>query len=83
MNTTKKQIFNENQNDPGKKESIFNGGNHPPKNNIVLKELIKSILAYSPNENNANPMGAQGVYIIFLFLCIIAHDEKLRRFLFK
>jgi hypothetical protein len=28
-------------------------GNHPPKNNIATKELIKSILAYSPKKNKA------------------------------
>ena len=55
-NITKKQILRPNQNDPGIKLRIWKGGNHPPKNNIVLKEHINSIFAYSPKENNANPI---------------------------
>jgi hypothetical protein len=29
------------------------GGNHPPKKRITHKQLIRIILAYSPNENKA------------------------------
>ena len=48
-----KIIFIVNQNTPGKafKGKISNGGNHPPKNNITVNELIKIILAYSARKN--------------------------------
>ncbi len=29
------------------------GGNHPPKNNVDTRALIKSIFAYSPKKNKA------------------------------
>jgi hypothetical protein len=59
--TTKKQIFNPNQNEPGKQYKsgwrIGNQGiNHPPKKNITFNELIRSILEYSPNEKSAKPI---------------------------
>jgi len=37
------------------KGNISNKGNQPPKNKIVVKQLIKSILAYSPKKNNGIP----------------------------
>ena len=40
---------------PGIKDRIFMGANQPPKNNITVKPLIKSIFAYSPKKNSAKP----------------------------
>ena len=50
--TTPKTILSESQKLPGKKK-ISSNGNHPPKNRIEEKTLIKSMLAYSPKKNNA------------------------------
>ena len=49
-----KIIFIVNQNTPGKafKGKISNGGNHPPKNSIVPRELIKIIAEYSPKNEH-------------------------------
>ena len=40
---------------PGIKVNIskLKGGSQPPKNNIVVIELIKTIFAYSPKKNKA------------------------------
>ena len=45
-----------NQTLPGRKENgnISIKGNQPPKNNVDIKALIKSIFAYSPKKNKAN-----------------------------
>jgi len=53
---TKKQIFNPNQKDPGINSKLFSGDSQPPKNKITFKELISSMFAYSPKENNAKPI---------------------------
>jgi len=54
-NITPSAIFKLNHTLPGRKvkgnRSI--GGNHPPKNNVDTKALIKSIFAYSPKKNKA------------------------------
>ena len=50
---TKIQIFTPNQKEPGIKDKLSIGGNHPPKNKITFNELIINIFEYSANENNA------------------------------
>jgi len=53
--TTPNAIFKLNHKLPGKEvkkgQSII--GNHPPRNNIETKALIRSMLAYSPKKNKA------------------------------
>jgi hypothetical protein len=53
---TPSTILRPNQTLPGRKESgnILIKGNQPPKNNVDMKALIKSIFAYSPKKNKAN-----------------------------
>jgi len=48
-------VFNANQKTPGiqKKIAILNGGYHPPKNKITIKEHINIMLLYSAKKNNA------------------------------
>ena len=56
---TKKQIFKLIQKEPGKKFKKFKlkgkGANQPPKNKILVRVLIKSILPYSPKKIKQNP----------------------------
>ena len=49
-----KVIFKKNQIGPGNifNGKISNGGNQPPKNNIVVIALIRIIFAYSPKKNS-------------------------------
>jgi len=45
-----------NQIEPGIKFKNRNGACQPPKNKMVVNELINNIFAYSPKENSANPI---------------------------
>ena len=55
---TKKIVFRPSQKAPGihVNRKIFTGGNHPPRNKIAHKTLMKIIFAYSPKKNKANPI---------------------------
>lgn len=57
-NVTPRATFILNQTLPGKrvKGTRLITGNHPPKNKVDTKALIKSMLAYSPKKNKAKVM---------------------------
>src|SRR5690242_7931170 len=50
-----KQILNTNQSGPGiqLKGATSTGGNHPPRNRIVVSADIRIMFAYSPRKNSA------------------------------
>jgi len=52
---TKISILRPNHIGPGMIAKKSKGGNQPPKNKIVVRPLIRSILAYSPKKKRAKP----------------------------